>query len=52
MKKLIALLLAAVMVLGMTACGAAAKSNPKPLKRVKSRLRESMSWMLYFVRKI
>ncbi|MDO5324125.1 MAG: YdcF family protein [Clostridia bacterium] len=38
--------------LGMNACGAAAKSNPRLRKRVKARLRESVSWMLYFVRKI
>lgn len=38
--------------LGMDVCGAAAKSNPRPLKRVKARLRECLSWMLYFVRKI
>ena len=38
--------------LGMNACGAAAKSNPRLMKRVKARLRESLSWILYFVRKI
>ena len=38
--------------LGMDVCGAAAKSNPKLRKRVKARLRECVSWMLYFVRKI
>ena len=38
--------------LGMEVCGAAARSNPMPVKRVKSRLRESVSWMLYFVHKI
>ena len=38
--------------LGMEVCGAAAKSNPNPLKRIKARLRESASWILYFVRKI
>lgn len=38
--------------LGMNACGTAAKSNPRLRKRVKARLRESLSWMLYFVRKI
>ena len=38
--------------LGMNACCAAAKSNPRLMKRVKARLRESLSWILYFVRKI
>ena len=38
--------------LGMEVCGAAAKSNPNPLKRIKARLRESVSWILYFVRRI
>ena len=38
--------------LGMNACGAAARSNPRPMKRIKARLRESVSWMLYFVRKV
>ena len=38
--------------LGMDVCGAAAKSNPRPMKRVKARLRECVSWMLYFVRRI
>ena len=38
--------------LGMNACGAAAKSNPRLRKRVRARLREIVSWMLYFVRKI
>ncbi len=38
--------------LGMDACGVAARSNPKPRKRIKSRLRETVSWMLYFVRRI
>lgn len=38
--------------LGMDVCGAAAKSNPRLLKRVKARLRESASWILYYVRKI
>ena len=38
--------------LGMNACGAAAKSNPRLRKRIKARLRESVSWILYFVRKI
>ena len=38
--------------LGMIAYGAAAKSNPRLMKRVKARLRESVSWILYFVRKI
>ncbi len=38
--------------LGMEVCGAAARSNPMPVKWVKSRLRESVSWMLYFVHKI
>ena len=38
--------------LGMNACGAAAKSNPRLRKSVKARLRESVSWILYFVRKI
>ena len=37
--------------LGMDVCGVAAKSNPRLRKRVKARLRESVSWMLYFVRK-
>lgn len=37
--------------LGMDACGIAAKSNPKMYKRVKCRLREMASWMLYFARK-
>ena len=36
----------------LNACGAAARSNPRPMKRIKARLRESVSWMLYFVRKV
>ena len=38
--------------LDMNVCGAAAKSNPRPVKRIKARLRECISWMLYFVRRI
>ena len=38
--------------LGMDVCGAEAKSNPRLRKRVKARLRESVSWILYFARKI
>ena len=38
--------------LDMDVCGAAAKSNPRPMKRIKARLRECISWMLYFMRRI
>ena len=34
--------------LGMQAWGAGAKSNPRPLKRIKARSRECISWILYF----
>ena len=38
--------------LGMQACGAGAKSNPRPIRRIKARSRECVSWILYFRHKI